>query len=79
MGARNIFYWRLIIRFHLSWEEFMARKAKGREWTAGDVRDLKSLAKKKMPAGKIAKSLKRTVGATRQKAFSLGVSLDSRG
>jgi hypothetical protein len=79
MDARDIFYWRLIIRFHLSWEEFMARKAKGREWTAGDVRDLKSLAKKKMPAGKIAKSLKRTVGATRQKAFSLGVSLDTRG
>jgi hypothetical protein len=57
----------------------MAKKAKRREWTAGDIRDLKSLAKKKTPAGKIAKSLKRTVGATRQKAFSLGVSLDSRG
>jgi hypothetical protein len=57
----------------------MARKAARREWTAGDIRDLKSLAKKKTPAGKIAKSLKRTVGATRQKAFSLGVSLDSRG
>jgi hypothetical protein len=57
----------------------MARKAARREWTAGDIRDLKSLAKKKTPAGKIAKSLKRTFGATRQKAFSLGVSLDSRG
>jgi hypothetical protein len=57
----------------------MARKAARREWTAGDIRDLKSLAKKKTPAGKIAKSLRRTVGATRQKAFSLGVSLDSRG
>ena len=57
----------------------MARKAARREWTAGDIRDLKSLAKRKTPAGKIAKSLKRTIGATRQKAFSLGVSLDSRG
>jgi hypothetical protein len=57
----------------------MAKKAKRREWTAGDVRDLKSLAKKKTPAQRIAKSLKRTVGATRQKAFSLGVSLDTRG
>jgi hypothetical protein len=57
----------------------MAKKAKRRGWTAGDIRDLKSLAKKKTPAGKIAKSLKRTIGATRQKAFSLGVSLDSRG
>jgi hypothetical protein len=33
---------------------------------------LKSLARKKTPAGKIAKSLKRTEGATRQKAFSIG-------
>jgi hypothetical protein len=56
----------------------MAKKAKRREWTASDVRDLKSFAEKKMPAGKIAKSLKRTVGATRQKAFSLGLSFDSR-
>jgi hypothetical protein len=36
------------------------------------------MAKKKTPAAKIARALKRTVGATRQKAFSLGVSLDSR-
>jgi hypothetical protein len=57
----------------------MAKKAKRREWTTSDVRDLKSFAKKKTLAGKIAKSLKRTLGATRQKAFSLGLSLDSRG
>jgi hypothetical protein len=57
----------------------MARKAKRRAWTSADVRNLKGLAKEKTPASKIAKSLKRTVGATRQKAFSLGVSLDSRG
>ena len=57
----------------------MARKAKKRVWTATDVRDLRGLAKKKVPAGKIARSLKRTIGATRQKAFSLGVSLNSRG
>jgi hypothetical protein len=56
----------------------MAKKTKRREWTATDVRDLKSFAKKKTSAQKIARSLKRTVGATRQKAFSLGVSLDSR-
>jgi len=52
---------------------------KKRAWTAVQVRDLKALAKKKTPARKIAKSLKRTEGATRQKAFSLGLSLDSRG
>ena len=49
-----------------------------REWTRDDVRELKSLAKQKTPAKKIARALKRTEGATRQKAFSLGVSLDSR-
>jgi len=47
-------------------------------WTFVQVRELKSLARKKTPAGKIAKALKRTEGATRQKAFSIGLSLDSR-
>ena len=56
----------------------MARKAKRGEWTAGVVRDLKSFAKKKMPAKSIAKLLKRTLAGTKQKASSLGVSLDSR-
>ena len=57
----------------------MARKnSKLREWTKMDVRELKTLARAKTPAGRIARSLKRTEGATRQKAFSLGVSLDSR-
>jgi hypothetical protein len=57
----------------------MAKKrSKRREWTPADVRELKTLAKQKAPARKIAKTLKRTEGATRQKAFSLGVSLDSR-
>jgi hypothetical protein len=58
----------------------MAKKTtKRRGWSKDDVRELKTLARGKTPAAKIAKSLKRTVGATRQKAFSLGVSLDSRG
>ena len=60
----------------------MAKKAsktsKRREWTKDDIRDLKTMAKSKTPAPKIARALKRTLGATRQKAFSLGVSLDSR-
>jgi hypothetical protein len=57
----------------------MAKKAsKRREWTKQDIQELKAMAKSKTPAPKIAKSLKRTVGATRQKAFGLGVSLDSR-
>jgi hypothetical protein len=56
----------------------MARRSKRREWTKDDVRELKSLARQKTPVAKIAKSLKRTLRATQQKAYSLGVSLDSR-
>ncbi len=51
---------------------------KRRAWTPAQVRELKTFARKKTPARKIAKSLKRTEGATRQKAFSIGLSLDSR-
>jgi hypothetical protein len=54
------------------------KNGKRRSWTAEDVRTLKTLARKKARAGRIAKKLKRTEGATRQKAFSLGVSLDAR-
>jgi hypothetical protein len=57
----------------------MAKKRKRVAWSAEHVRTLKSMARKKTTAGKIAKALKRTEGATRQKAFSLGLSLDSRG
>jgi hypothetical protein len=57
----------------------MAKKVKKRRaWTSVEVRELKTMAKKKTPAAKIAKKLKRTEGATRQKAFSIGLSLDSR-
>ncbi len=54
------------------------KNGKRRSWTPADVRTLKSLARKKTRAGKIAKTLKRTEGATRQKALSLGVLLDAR-
>ena len=54
----------------------MKNGSKRRAWTPVQVRELKTLARKKTPAKKIAKSLKRTEGATRQKAFSLGLSLD---
>ena len=39
----------------------MAKNAKRREWTKDDVRELKTLARQKMPVAKIAKSLKRTL------------------
>jgi hypothetical protein len=58
----------------------MAKKSKKRRrtWTTADVRTLKTQAKKKKRAANIARTLKRTEGATRQKAFSPGLSLDSR-
>ena len=50
-----------------------------RAWTSSDVRELKSLAKKKAGVVRIAKALKRTAGAIAVKAHQLGVSLDTRG
>ena len=57
----------------------MANKSKRRAWTTADIRTLKAHAKKKVRAASIARTLKRTEGATRQKAFSLGLSLETRG
>ena len=56
----------------------MKNGTKRRAWTSIQVRDLKSMARKKTPASRIAKKLKRSEGATRQKAFSMGLSLNSR-
>jgi hypothetical protein len=36
------------------------------------------MARRKTPAPKIARRLRRTEGATRQKAFAIGLSLESR-
>jgi hypothetical protein len=57
----------------------MPRKRKRTMWSADDIGSLKSMAKKKQPAAKIAEKLKRTEAATRQKAFCMGLSLDTRG
>jgi hypothetical protein len=59
-------------------ETMAKRNGKRQAWTPKHVRTLKALARKKTPAAKIARTLKRTEGATRQKAFSLGLSLESR-
>jgi hypothetical protein len=55
------------------------KKTVRRAWTSSDVRELKSLAKKKAGVARIAKALKRTAGAIAVKAHQLGVSLDTRG
>jgi hypothetical protein len=50
------------------------KASKRRTSTLAQVRELKLLARRKTPAARIARNLKRTEGATRQKAFSLGLS-----
>ena len=53
----------------------MARKTVTRRaWTKEDVRILKALTKEGTKRSVIARKLKRTEGATRQKALSLGMS-----
>jgi hypothetical protein len=54
----------------------MAKKTtKPRPWTKEDVRTLKMLAREKTKTTVIARKLKRSVGATKQKAMRLGVTL----
>jgi len=60
---------------------FMAingKKLKRRAWKSIDVREFKKLARAKRSAPQLARRFKRTVGAIRQKALQLGISLDTR-
>jgi hypothetical protein len=54
------------------------KKIVRREWTKADVKQMKTMAKAKVGVMKIAKSLKRTPGATSVMAAKLGVSLSTR-
>jgi hypothetical protein len=54
----------------------MAKKTlKLRPWTKEDIRELKTLVREKTKTTVIARKLKRSVGATYQKARVLGVRL----
>jgi hypothetical protein len=53
----------------------MAKITRLRPWTKEDVRTLKALAREKTKTAAIARKLKRTLGATYQKATALGVTL----
>jgi hypothetical protein len=55
-----------------------ARKLVRRAWTKDDLRTMKTMAKAKSGVIKIAKTLKRTPGATSVMAAKLGVSLSMR-
>jgi hypothetical protein len=46
-----------------------------REWTKADCRELKMHSKNRTPIKKVARAMKRTEGALRQKALLLGIGL----
>jgi hypothetical protein len=54
------------------------RKIKRATWTKANVTELKKYSKEKLPVVKISKAMKRTVGALRQRALSLGIPLGHR-
>ena len=54
------------------------RRPKSRPWSKADLRELKAHSRNKSPVKKVAKAMKRTAGALRQKAFSLGLPLGHR-
>jgi hypothetical protein len=54
------------------------RRAARRTWTSEDVRDLKKHSRAKSPVAAIAKGMKRTAGAIRQKALALGLPIGHR-
>jgi hypothetical protein len=57
-------------------EKAMAKKTtKPRPWTKEDIRTLKSMVREKTKTSVVARKLKRTPTATRQKAAALGVKL----
>jgi hypothetical protein len=57
----------------------MAKKTtKLRPWTKEDVRTLKTLRREKVTMGAIARKLKRSAGATNQKAMRLGLTPGAR-
>jgi hypothetical protein len=55
------------------------KKTPGRTpWTKEGVRALRAHSKSKASAAEVAKALKRTEGAVRQKAKTIGIGLDHR-
>jgi hypothetical protein len=52
-----------------------AKKRTRREWTAGDLKTLRTHSRQRTPVLKISKQMKRTIGALRVKASELGLGL----
>ena len=47
-------------------------------WSKESIRELKAHSKARTPVAKVAKAMKRTEGAVRQKATSIGIGLGHR-
>ena len=56
----------------------MTKKIKRLPWTKAHEKELRAYSRNKTSVAKISKSMKRTAGAVRQKAFQLGMSLGHR-
>jgi len=56
----------------------MARHTRRREWTKGDVAQLKKFSRAKVPVARISRAMRRTPGALRQQAHKLGLRLGHR-
>jgi len=55
-----------------------AKRRVRRDWSSTDLRQLKTMARTKTPARRIGQALRRSEGAVRQKAYAMGVSLNTR-
>jgi hypothetical protein len=55
-----------------------ARRKVRRDWSKSDLQTLRSMARQKTPARRIGSKLKRSEGAVRQKAYAVGLSLNTR-
>jgi hypothetical protein len=60
-------------------ERSYAEKIQARNlWTKEDIRELKAHSKARTPVAKVANAMKRTEGAVRQKAKTIGIGLGHR-
>ncbi len=55
-----------------------ARRRVRRDWSRTDLAALRTMARQKTPARRIGAKLKRSEGAVRQKAYAVGLSLNTR-
>ncbi len=54
------------------------RKSRRVAWSAANVKELRGYSKSKTPVAQISRAMKRTAGALRQKARTLGIALGHR-